>query len=125
MTTKILGSQITNYTIDTQQLTNTAVAAFAQSLTPKITTVNVANSGYTILDDTAVNIGGGYIVITGADFQSGASVLIDATPATSVTYVNTTTLRADLAGTSALSVVVFTYVTDVAGVASINTEAPD
>ena len=103
MTTKILGSQITNYTIDTQQLTNTAVAAFAQSLAPKITTVNVANSGYTVLDDTAVNIGGGYIVITGADFQSGASVLIDATPATSVTYVNTTTLRAEVPSKSAAS----------------------
>ncbi len=103
MTTKISGAQIQNYTVETEQLSNTAVAAFAKSLAPKITTVNVANSSYTVLDDTAVNVGGGYIVITGAEFQSGASVLIDATPATSVTYINSTTLRAEVPSKSAAS----------------------
>ena len=99
--TKIQGQNIQNYAIDTNKLSNTAVAAFAQSLAPKITTVNVANSAYTVLDDTAVNIGGGYIVVTGTDFQSGAIVLVDTTQATSTTFINSTTLRAEVPAKSA------------------------
>jgi len=78
-------------------------AALAANLTPKISTVNVANSTYFALDDTAVNIGGGYLVITGSGFQSGAQVLIDVTPATSTTFVNSTTLRAEVPSKSAAS----------------------
>jgi hypothetical protein len=93
MTTKILGEQITAYTIDTVQLSNTATAAFAKTLAPKVLYANVASNTFTVLDDTAVNVGGGYIVVTGAEFQSGAQVLIDTTPAAAVTYVNSTTLQ--------------------------------
>jgi len=103
MTTKISGSQITNYTIETTQLSNTAVAAFAQSLAPKVLYANVANSAFTVLDDTAVNIGGGYIVVTGSDFQSGATVLIDTTSASAVTYVNSTTLQVQVPTKAAAS----------------------
>jgi len=63
MTTKISGNQINNFTIETTQLSNTAVAAFAQSLAPKVLYANVANSAFTVLDDTAVNVGGGYTVL--------------------------------------------------------------
>jgi len=69
MTTKILGNQITSYTIDTVQLSNTATAAFAKTLAPKVLYANVASNTFTVLDDTAVNVGGGYIVVTGAEFQ--------------------------------------------------------
>jgi alpha-tubulin suppressor-like RCC1 family protein len=55
------------------------------------------------LDDTAVNVGGGYIVVTGAEFQSGATVLIDTTPASAVTYVNSTTLQVQVPTKSASS----------------------
>jgi hypothetical protein len=103
MTTKILGNQITSYTIDTEQLSNTATAAFAKTLAPKILYANVASNTYSVLDDTAVNVGGGFIVITGAEFQSGATVLIDTTLASSVTYVNSTTLRAQIPAKSAAS----------------------
>jgi hypothetical protein len=103
MTTKILGDQITNYTINTEQLSNTATAAFAKTLAPKILYANVASNTYSILDDTAVNVGGGYIVISGAEFQSGAQVLIDTSLASSVTYVNSTTLRAQIPSKSAAS----------------------
>jgi hypothetical protein len=82
--------------ISTTDLSANTTSAFAVSLSPKITTVNVANSTYSILDDTAVNVGGGYIVVTGSSFQSGAQVLIDVTPATSTTFVNSTTLRAEV-----------------------------
>ena len=103
MTTKISGSQINNYTIETAQLSNTAVAAFAQSLAPKVLYANVANSAFTVLDDTAVNVGGGYIVVTGTDFVDGATVLIDTTPASAVTYVNSTTLRVQVPTKAAAS----------------------
>ena len=73
------------------------------ALAPKIATVNVANSAFSVLDDTAVNIGGGYIVITGANFQSGASVLIDTTPASAVTFVNTSTLQVQIPAKAAAS----------------------
>jgi alpha-tubulin suppressor-like RCC1 family protein len=103
MTTKISGSQITNFTIETTQLSNTAVAAFAQSLAPKVLYANVANSAFTVLDDTAVNVGGGFIVVTGSDFVSGATVLVDTTLASSVTFVNSTTLRVQIPSKAAAS----------------------
>ena len=103
MTTKILGDQITAYTINTEQLSNTATAAFAKTLAPKILYANVTSNTYSVLDDTAVNVGGGFIVITGAEFQSGATVLIDTVAASAVTYVNSTTLRAQVPARSAAS----------------------
>jgi hypothetical protein len=103
MTTKILGEQITNYTINTEQLSNTATAAFAKTLAPKILYANVASNTYSVLDDTAVNVGGGFIVITGAEFQSGATVLIDTVAASAVTFVNSNTLRAQVPARSAAS----------------------
>lgn len=78
-------------------------ADFASSLAPKVTSVNVANSTFTVLDDTAVNIGGGYIVVTGANFAEGATVLIDATPASSVARINSTTLHVQIPTKSASS----------------------
>jgi len=103
MTTKISGVQIQPFTIETTQLSNTAVAAFAVALAPKVLYANVANSAFTVLDDTAVNVGGGYIVVTGSEFQSGATVLIDTTPASAVTFVNSTTLRVQVPTKAAAS----------------------
>lgn len=94
MTTKISTDNI-------QPNTVVSYAEFSSTLVPKISTVNVANSTYSILDDTAVNVGGGYVVITGAGFNSGSQVLIDVTPATSTTYVNATTLKAQVPTKSA------------------------
>jgi hypothetical protein len=103
MTTKILGSQITNFTIETTQLSNTATASLVVALPPKILYANVANSAFTVLDDTAVNVGGGYIVVTGSSFVSGATVLIDTTTASAVTFVNSTTLRVQVPAKAAAS----------------------
>ena len=66
------------------------------SLGPKISSVQVANSTYVVKDDTAVNTGGGYIVITGSGFTSNSTVLIGANTACSVTYISTTQLRAQV-----------------------------
>ena len=119
MTTKILGTQIEAGTIQTEQLaanvtaafanssqlsglaTSTALAEFATSLGPKVTSVNVANSSFAVLDDTAVNTGGGYIVVTGEGFATGATVLIDTTPASSVSRINSSTLQVQVPARSA------------------------
>jgi alpha-tubulin suppressor-like RCC1 family protein len=107
--TKLQAGSFETGAIDTSDLSSNATiafsstSAFANALAPKITTVNVANSAFSILDDTAVNIGGGYIVVTGANFQSGASVLIDTTPASAVTFVNTSILRVQVPARSAAS----------------------
>jgi len=69
MTTKILGTQITAGTIETTQLSNTATATLVKTLAPKVLYANVASNTFTVLDDTAVNVGGGYIVVTGAQNQ--------------------------------------------------------
>jgi alpha-tubulin suppressor-like RCC1 family protein len=63
---------------------------------PAITSVAYANSSYTILDDTAANVSGGYIVISGSGFQSGAQITIGSDSATSVTHVNSSTIRAQI-----------------------------
>ena len=76
-------------------------ANFAAALAPRVSYANVANSLYFTVDDTAVNVGGGYIVVTGANFQSGATVLIDTVQASAVTYVDSTTLRVQVPARSA------------------------
>jgi alpha-tubulin suppressor-like RCC1 family protein len=112
MTTRILGTQIQAGTIQTEQLSNTTTAAFATSadianfatsLAPKVSSVNVANSAFTVLDDTAVNTGGGYIVVTGTNFAEGVTVLIDTTAASAVSRINSTTLQVQVPPKSAAS----------------------
>jgi hypothetical protein len=71
---KIKTHSLKNYSVPTEKFSNTAVVAFAQTLTPKVRLANVANSAFTILDDTAVNIGGGYIVLTGSDFSTATTL---------------------------------------------------
>ena len=73
----------------------------------KVSNVSVSNSTYTVLDDTAVNTGGGYIVVTGAGFQSGATVIVDTTTATSTTFVDNTTLRAQVPAKAAATYNIF------------------
>jgi hypothetical protein len=99
--TKIQAGSFEAGAIATEDLSANTTAAFAVSLAPKIVSVNVANSSYVELDDTAVSTDGGYVIITGSDFQSGAVVLIDTTQATSTTFVNSTTLRAQIPAKSA------------------------
>jgi hypothetical protein len=63
---------------------------------PRISNVQIADSAYNTLDDTAANIGGGYIIINGQSFNSAAQVLIDQTPATTITWVSNTQIRAQV-----------------------------
>ena len=68
---------------------------------PKITTVEVTNSGGTVLDDTAVDIAGGHIKITGTGFVTGCQVIVNNVAATSTTFVSSTVVRAQLPATAA------------------------
>ena len=76
-------------------------SSFTTALAPKVSSVNVANSAFSILDDAAVNTGGGYIVVTGQNFADGATVLIDATQATAVTRISIGELRVQVPAKSA------------------------
>jgi hypothetical protein len=68
---------------------------------PKITSVVVTDSSYTNLDDTAVGLSGGYIKITGTGFVNGCQVVVGATVATSITFVSSTEVRAQIPAQSA------------------------
>jgi len=108
--TRIQTQNLQEGAVTTAILSNTATAAFAtsadvanfaSSLAPKVTTVNVANSAFAVLDDTAVNVGGGYIVITGTNFAEGVTVLVDTTAASAVSRINSTTLQVQVPPKSA------------------------
>jgi hypothetical protein len=72
-----------------------------------ITSIQVTDSSWTPLDDSAVSTSGGYIVITGANFISGCNIIISSTNATSVAFVNSTTLRVQVPALSAGTYVVY------------------
>jgi alpha-tubulin suppressor-like RCC1 family protein len=111
MTTKILGSQIENASINTEQLSANITAAFvstsllteyatsaqfadfAISLGPRIISVNIANSSFAESQNASINISGGHIVVTGNNFATGATVLIDNTSASSVSTINSNRLN--------------------------------
>jgi hypothetical protein len=63
---------------------------------PRISNVKIADSSYNTLDDTAANISGGFIIINGQNFISNCQVLIDNTPATTVTFVSNSVIRAQV-----------------------------
>ena len=68
---------------------------------PKITSIAVTNGSWTVLDDTAVSVNGGYIKITGSGFTSGCQVVIGTLVATSVSFVSSTEVRAQVPAQSA------------------------
>ncbi len=78
----------------TQELFDVTVSESISSL--KISNVSVANSTYHVLDDTAVNIGGGYIVVTGSGFNANSVVIVGSTPALATSYINSTTLHVEV-----------------------------
>jgi hypothetical protein len=99
--TKLPGTAIAANTITTTQLQTTVVTQIQAGGGPKVTNVQVANNTYSVIDDTAVDLAGGYIIVTGTGFESGATVLIDNSTATSTTFVSSTQLRAQVPAKSA------------------------
>jgi len=82
---------------------------------PKVISIQITDSNYNAIDDTAVDINGGYAVITGTGFNtinytiggatyvSSPQVLLDNTPVNTVTFVSDTTLRVRLPAAAAKS----------------------
>jgi hypothetical protein len=61
--------------------------------TVNISSIQIANSGFTALDDTAVSTAGGFLIINGTGFQSGATVRVQGTSANSVAFVSSSRLN--------------------------------
>ncbi len=95
-------TKIKTKNIKTGSITSDKIVATAISdPKPKITSVAVANSNYYITGDTVVDVAGGYVVITGSNFENDSIVSVGQTTALSTTYVNSTTLHAQLDSASA------------------------
>lgn len=82
-------------------------AGSAGSTGPKISSVTVTDSSYNNLDDTAVALTGGYIKIAGSGFESGCQVLLGTTLATSVSYISSTEVRAQLPAASTGTYIIY------------------
>ena len=93
--------------ISTNNLDTTVTALVAGYGGPKISNIAVTDSSYTVVDDTAVSTAGGNIQITGTNFVTGCQVLVNTTAATAVTFVSSTTVRAQLPATTAGTYVVY------------------
>jgi len=104
--TQVKTDGIANGAVTTQQLAPGAAGG------PKVTQIQITNSGGTVLDDTAISLSGGYIKITGTGFAAGAQVIVNNTPATSTTFVSTTVLNAQVGAQSAGTYVVYVINTD-------------
>ncbi len=102
--TKITSNVIANNAV-TQSKIDSSVELGGGGI--KISNIQVTNSGGTVLDDTAVDTAGGYILLTGSGFASGCQVIINNVPATSTTFVNSTTVRAQLPATAAGTYIVY------------------
>jgi len=111
-TVDIANSAITSSKLAASSVTTTAIASDVTTLIsqgggPKITNIQVTNSSYTVLDDTAVDTAGGYIKITGTNFTAGCQVLINNVAATSTTFVSSTEVRAQVPATAAGTYIVY------------------
>jgi hypothetical protein len=62
-------------------------------LSPTLATIEVTDSSYNVLDDTAVSTTGGYIKITGSNFNEGVQIYIGTTLATSISIVSSSVLN--------------------------------
>lgn len=87
-------------------------AAATVNAIPTINTVTYANSSYYPIDDTAANTGGGYVVISGSGFTSCTQIIIDSTNATSISYINSTTLHVQLPSKSAATYTLYAVNSD-------------
>ena len=80
--TRIKSYGLADGAVTTEKISNNV------SLGVKISNIQIANSSYSVLDDTAVALEGGYLVITGSGFASGCQVIVGANTASSTTFVN-------------------------------------
>ena len=94
-------------------VTNLSNEALLALTGPKILSVQITDSNYNTINDTSLDINGGYVIITGSNFintnynSNGSTyisipqVLLDEIPATSITFVSNSTLQVQLPAASA------------------------
>jgi len=94
--------------------TKLTTANFAPSILsaivgPAISSVQIANGNTyaTIVDDTAVPLAGGYIVLNGTGFVTGCQVYLDSTIATTVTFVSSTRINVQVPALAAGTYVLY------------------
>lgn len=120
MTTKISSANIqptgvtagsytaANVTVsETGQLVSAATNSLSGVAGPKIADVVITDSSWNTVNDTAVDVAGGYIKIIGTGFVSGCQVVINSVPATSVTFTSSTEVRAQLPSMAAGTYIVY------------------
>ena len=70
---------------------------------PKISNIQITDSSYTVLNDTSIDTNGGYFIVNGSGFVTGAEVAAGDTIASSTTFVNSTLLRCQIGAKAASS----------------------
>jgi IPT/TIG domain len=74
-------------------INNIQTATLTSIARPRVTNLQVANSTYVPTGATTVSTSGGYLLLTGTNFITGAAVVIGTTNATSVGFVSSTSLQ--------------------------------
>ena len=106
--TKITTNVIADSAITTNKISNTVTLGG-----PKIANVQYADASFTVLNDTAANTAGtARLIINGEGFNSGATVIVGTTAATSTTRVSATQLRANVTALSSGSYTMYVQNTD-------------
>ena len=86
---------------------------------PRIANVQVANSTWGVLDDTAVD-NNGYIIVNGVGFTNTSTVIIGSSTAPAVTYVSDTQLRVQVPALAAASYPLYVVNSDGATAIRVN-----
>ncbi len=80
-----------------------------------ITSIQIANSTFHVKDDLAIDTAGGYIIVNGTGFKSGAVVYIQGEAATTTSFVNSSRLNATVPALSSGLLDVYVVNTDGSG----------
>ncbi len=83
--------------------------------TVNISSIQIANSTFVVKDDTAIDTAGGFMIINGTGFQSGAVVYIQGTAATSTAFVSSSRLNVTVPALSSGLLDVYVVNTDGSG----------
>ena len=79
---------------------------------PKVNSIQPSNSTYSANGGANVSTSGGYVIINGNTFNSGVRVIIDETPATTVSLVSSARLNVQIPAKSAGTYILWVVNTD-------------
>jgi hypothetical protein len=84
-------------------------------VTVNISSIQIANSTFVAKDDTAIDTAGGFMIINGTGFQSGAVAYVQGTAATSTSFVSSSRLNVTVPALSSGVLDVYVVNTDGSG----------